>query len=118
MTTETPAGCTAHSQTHLAVARAGRRGPGAARLERTRRAGMGRDARCRSRRRFPTRTVTTMSLEAGREIEKSGLVGPKLDLAKADQAALEPVVQGCARSDRPGPKGTRASRFRFPWSTK
>jgi hypothetical protein len=32
-------------------------------------------------------------LEAGRAIEKSGLVGPKLDLAKAGLAELQPVVQ-------------------------
>ncbi len=35
-------------------------------------------------------------LEAGREIEKTELVGAKFDLSKADQAALEPVVQSCA----------------------
>ena len=36
------------------------------------------------------------AVEAGREIEKSGLTGAKFDLDKADQAALEPVVQGTA----------------------
>jgi hypothetical protein len=31
-------------------------------------------------------------LEAGRAIEQSGIMGPKLDLSKADAAVLEPVV--------------------------
>ena len=44
-------------------------------------------------------------LEAGREIEKSGLTGAKLDVEKADQAALEPVVQGTREAVARGRKG-------------
>ncbi len=56
-------------------------------------------------------------LEAGREIEKSELVGAKFDLTKSDQAALEPVVQGCALPS-PGAETDSARSFRSPWSTK
>ena len=52
-------------------------------------------------------------LEAGRAIEKSGLVGPKLDLAKADAKELGPVVQGISRSDRPQAERASRSRSRF-----
>ncbi len=52
-------------------------------------------------------------LEAGRAIEKSGLVGPKLDFAKADEAALEPVVQGCREAIAQARKGLDKS-FQVP----
>ena len=44
-------------------------------------------------------------VEAAREIEKSGLLSAKFDLEKADQAALEPVVQGCRDAIARGRKG-------------
>jgi hypothetical protein len=44
-------------------------------------------------------------LEAGREIEKSGLTGAKFDLERMDQAALEPVVQGSREAIARGRKG-------------
>ena len=55
-------------------------------------------------------------LEAGRAIEKSGLTGPKLDLAKADQTVLEPVVRGQPRSDRSRRGRASTSRSRCRWS--
>jgi hypothetical protein len=44
-------------------------------------------------------------VEAGREIEKSGLTGPKFDLEKSDAAALKPVVEGTREAVALGRKG-------------
>jgi hypothetical protein len=52
-------------------------------------------------------------LEAGREVEKSGLTGAKFDLDKMDQAALEPVVQGTREAVARGRKGLDKS-FQVP----
>jgi hypothetical protein len=52
-------------------------------------------------------------LEAGRAIEKTGLVGSKLDLAKADVAELELVVQGSRDAIVQSRKGLEKS-FQVP----
>ncbi len=52
-------------------------------------------------------------LEAGRAIEKSGLVGSKLDLAKADAKELGPIVQGSGEPIAQARKGLEKS-FQVP----
>ncbi len=52
-------------------------------------------------------------LEAGRTIEKSGLVGPKLDLAKADTKELGPIVQETREAIAQARKGLEKS-FQVP----
>ena len=52
-------------------------------------------------------------LEAGRAVEKSGLVGPKLDLAKADAKELGPIVQGSREAIAQARKGLEKS-FQVP----
>jgi hypothetical protein len=62
---------------------------------------------------IPDRNGYDDVLEAGRKIEQSGLVGPKLDLAKADVAELEPVVEGSREAIAEARKGLEKS-FQVP----